>query len=282
MPTFGISMFVTDYSIQAAELAVAIEERGLDSMWVPEHTHIPTSRKSPYPSGGELPDRYYHSLDPFVALASAAVVTKRIKLATGICLVIERHPIHMAKQVASLDMISNGRVLFGIGAGWNAEEMENHGTPFKRRWGVLRERILAVREIWTKDVAEFHGKYVDFGPMWCWPKPVQPGGPPILLGSRSEKSLDRVAEFCDGWIPLNRPGTDYSDYLKALREAAARHGRRFEDLQLWMLSAPKTADGIKPFIDAGFSNFVTGVDSAKADAVLPQLDQFAEVAAKLR
>ena len=181
--TFGAMMFPTDYAIQPVELAQAVETRGLDSLFFPEHTHIPTSRKSPWPGGGDLPTEYWHTHDQFVALTAAAVATKRIKLGTGICLVIERDPIVLAKEVASLDVISGGRVILGIGGGWNAEEMENHGTNFKKRWKVLRERVQAMKEIWSKDVAEYHGEFVNFDPMWCYPKPIQAGGPPVLLGS---------------------------------------------------------------------------------------------------
>src|ERR1700746_3018859 len=201
MALFGAMMFPTDYAIQPVELAKAVEERGLDSLFFPEHTHIPTSRRSPWPGGGELPMEYSHTHDLFVALTAAAAVTKRIKLGTGICLVIERDPILLAKEVASLDVISNGRVVLGIGGGWNAEEMENHGTDFKRRWRLLRERVLAMKEIWSKDKAEFHGEFVNFDPIWSWPKPVQPSGPPVLLGSASSKSIERVMDFCDGWYP---------------------------------------------------------------------------------
>src|ERR1043165_8921783 len=162
---FGVTMFATDYAIPPHELAVEAEKRGYESVWFPEHSHIPTSRKSPWPGGPELPKFYYDTYDPFVALGAAAVATKKIKLGTGICLVVERDPIHCAKEVASVDRLSNGRFLFGIGAGWNAEEMEDHGTVFKTRFSLLRERVLAMKEIWTKEEAEFHGRFVDFDPI---------------------------------------------------------------------------------------------------------------------
>src|SRR5215470_5916476 len=161
---FGIAMFSTEYAIRPDELAREVEQRGFESLWLPEHTHIPASRKTPYPAGGALPREYWHTYDPFIALTAAAAATTRLLLATGICLVIERDPITTAKEVASLDKLSNGRVIFGIGGGWNAEEMEHHGTPFNERWKVLRERVLAMKEIWTKEKAEFHGKFVDFDP----------------------------------------------------------------------------------------------------------------------
>ncbi len=170
---FGIAIFPTDYGISMTELAPAVEEAGFESLWVAEHTHIPVSRESPWPSGGELPKHYWHTLDPFVALTVAAQASKRLKVATGICLVVERDPIHTAKQVASLDHVSSGRFIFGVGGGWNKEEMADHGTDFSKRWKLLRERVEAMKAIWTQDASEYHGDMVDFGPMWCWPKPIQ-------------------------------------------------------------------------------------------------------------
>jgi probable F420-dependent oxidoreductase len=199
---FGVSMFNTDYSIRIDDLALEVEARGLESLWVPEHTHIPKSRKSPWPGGPTLPKEYWHAHDPFVALATAAAVTSRLKIGTGICLVVERDPITLAKEVASLDFLSRGRFLFGIGSGWNAEEMENHGTDFKKRWRVLREKILAMKEIWTKDEAEFHGEFVNFDPIWSYPKPVQKPHPPILLGVNTPKGRERIVDYCDGWFPI--------------------------------------------------------------------------------
>jgi probable F420-dependent oxidoreductase len=281
MATFGAMMFPTDYAIQPAELAKAVEERGLDSLFFPEHTHIPSSRRTPFPGGGELPMEYSHTHDLFVALTAAAVVTKRIKLGTGICLVIEHDPILLAKQVASLDVISNGRVIFGIGGGWNAEEMEDHGTDFKRRWKVLRERILAMKEIWSKEKAEFHGEFVNFDPIWSWPKPVQPGGPPVLLGSGAKKCFERIADYCDGWIPINR-GDALKQGLQELKETVQRKGRCFEDMELVLFGASPREDSAKKLIDWGFSHIVFLLPPAKADTVLPLLDQQAKVADSLR
>ena len=181
MTDFGVLMFPADYAIQPIPLARAAEERGFESLFFPEHTHIPASRKSPWPGGGDLPQEYWRTHDPFVSLAAAAAVTRTLKVGTGITLVTERDPILMAKQVASLDAISEGRVLLGIGAGWNAEEMENHGVAYETRWKVLRERILAMRRIWTEDNPEFHGEFVDFEPIWSWTNPIQPGGPKVLM-----------------------------------------------------------------------------------------------------
>jgi len=283
MGTYGAMMFPTDYAIQPVELAKAVEERGLDSLFFPEHTHIPTSRRSPWPGGGELPMEYSHTHDLFVALTAAAVATKRIKLGTGICLVIERDPIVLAKEVASLDVISGGRVILGIGGGWNVEEMENHGTNFKRRWGLLRERVLAMKHIWSNEKAEFHGEFVNFDPIWCWPKPVQPGGPPILLGSEAKKALDRVVDYCDGWMPINRGGTDQLKLkVQELRDAASRAGRRFDDLQLGMFGVSPKEDSAKRLQDMGFSHLIFGLPPAKSDKVLPMLDTYAAIVAKLR
>jgi probable F420-dependent oxidoreductase len=282
MATFGAMMFPTDYAIQPVELAQAVEARGLDSLFFPEHTHIPTSRKSPWPGGGDLPTEYWHTHDQFVALTAAAVATKRIKLGTGICLVIERDPIVLAKEVASLDVISNGRVILGIGGGWNAEEMENHGTDFKRRWKVLRERVQAMREIWTKEVAEYHGEFVNFGPLWSYPKPVQKGGPPVLLGSEAKKGPERAVAYCDGWMPINRKPEQLAEGLKSLREAADRAGRKFESLTLGLFAAPGKEDAARRVMDMGFTHLIFPLPPAKSDAVLPLLDHYGTLAEKLR
>jgi len=282
MATFGVMMFPTDYAIQPVELAQAVETRGLDSLFFPEHTHIPTSRKSPWPGGGDLPLEYSHTHDQFVALTAAAVATKRIKLGTGICLVIERDPIVLAKEVASLDVISNGRVILGIGGGWNAEEMENHGTAFKKRWKVLRERVQAMKEIWTKDAAEYHGEFVNFDPIWSYPKPIQPGGPPILLGSEAKKGPERAVAYCDGWIPINRKPEEVAAGVKALREAADRAGRKFESLTLGLFAAPGKEDAARRVLDLGFTHLIFPLPPAKPDKVLPLLDQYAALAEKLR
>jgi len=195
---YGIVMFPTDYSIGAADLAKAVEQRGFESLFYPEHTHIPASRRTPWPGGADLPKEYWHTLDPFVALTAAAMVTEKLLLGTGIALIMERDPITTAKEVASVDMISNGRFLLGVGGGWNEEEMENHGTDPKRRFKVLRERIEAMKAIWTQDEAEYHGEFVDFDPVWSWPKPVQKPHPPVLIGGDSDHTLKRVIQY--GWL----------------------------------------------------------------------------------
>src|SRR5712664_3139396 len=204
------------------ELAPASEQLGFESLWVAEHSHIPTSRQSPWPAGGELPKHYWHTMDPFVALTVAALASKTIRIATGICLLIERDPIHTAKEVASLDHVSNRRFVFGIGGGWNKEEMADHGTDFHTRWKLLRERVEAMKSIWTEDVSEYHGELVNFGPMWCWPKPVQKPHPPVLLGGSGPKVLERVVAYADGWMP-NR-GADLPR-IPELQEMARAAGR---------------------------------------------------------
>ena len=219
---FGIAIFPTDYAISMAELAPAVEEAGFESLWVAEHSHIPTSRATPYPAGGELPRMYMHTMDPFVALTAAAVASKTLKVGTGICLLIERDPIHTAKEAASLDAISNGRFLFGIGGGWNREEMADHGTVFETRWKLLRERVEAVKAIWAQEEAEYHGEMVDFGPMWCWPKPVQKPHPPVLLGGNGPNVLKRVVAYADEWMPNRGAALQRIPELREMEQAAGR------------------------------------------------------------
>jgi probable F420-dependent oxidoreductase len=198
----GLTMFPTEYAIQPHDLAVEAEARGFESLWLPEHSHIPTSRKSPWPGGGELPKPYYYSYDPFVSLAAAAALTKTIKLATGVCLVIQRDPIHTAKEVSTLDRLCSGRFLFGVGAGWNAEEMADHGTAFETRFKLMRERILAMKEIWTHEKAKFAGEFVKFDETFQWPKPVQKPHPPIIIGGGFPHAAKRAIAYGDGWVPI--------------------------------------------------------------------------------
>ncbi len=276
---FGINMFPTDYSMQPVEIARAVEERGFDSLFFPEHTHIPCSRATPFPGGGELPKHYWHAHDPFVALSAAAAVTERIQLGTGICLIIERDPITTAKEIASLDMISNGRAVLGIGAGWNREEMENHGANYPKRWAVVREKVLAMREIWTQDEAEFHGEHVNFDPIWSYPKPVQPNGPPIWIGANSKWVFDRIADYADGWLPIGGLG---SGNMERLRAALDAKGRRVEDVTLALFGAPMDADKVAGRIEQGFDHLSFGVPPADADTVLPLLDRYAELVAQVK
>jgi probable F420-dependent oxidoreductase len=220
----GIALFATDYSIQPAELARLVEEREFESLFFTEHTHIPVRRETERPGGGELPRQYWHSYDLFVALSVAAAVTERIRIGSGVCLVVEHDPIVLAKAVASLDRLSGGRFLFGVGAGWNREEMRNHGTDPRRRFTVLRERVEAMKEIWTKDEPEYHGEYVDFDPIWCWPKPLQEPHPPVLVGGTGEKVLDRVLAYGDEWFPNRMESPEQlGQRIAELRERAGRH-----------------------------------------------------------
>jgi probable F420-dependent oxidoreductase len=220
---FGIAMFPTDEAVDPATLARLVEERGFESLFFPEHTHIPASRRTPYPAGGELPREYSRTLDPFVALTAAAAATGRLRIATGICLVVERDPITTAKEVASIDHVSGGRFMFGVGAGWNEEEMENHGTDPRRRFGLMRERIEAMKAIWTEDEASYHGEHVDFDSIWCWPKPISKPHPPVLVGGNGERVLDRVVAFGDEWMPNRASGLrERIEKLNRLAEEAGR------------------------------------------------------------
>jgi len=277
---YGVAMFPTDYAIQADALARELEARGFESLWLPEHTHIPTSRKSPWPGGADLPRDYWHTLDPFVALGAAAAVTKTIMLGTGICLVIERDPIILAKEVASLDFISGGRVLFGIGGGWNAEEMEDHGTPFGERWKILRERISAMKAIWTQEEAEYHGKYVNFDKLWSFPKPVQKPYPPILMGGSGPHARQRAAEFDGHWMPII--GRDPLDEAIAdLRQRAEKAGRDPGAVSVSLFGVRPDEGKLAGWRDMGVARVVFFVPSALAGTVLPLLDQYAAVARKV-
>jgi probable F420-dependent oxidoreductase len=264
---FGIAVFPTDYAIPMTELGPAVEEAGFESLWVAEHTHIPASRESPWPAGGELPKHYWHTLDPFIALTAAAQATKELKVGTGICLVIERDPIHTAKQVASLDLLSNGRFLFGIGAGWNREEMADHGTEFSTRLRLLRERVEAMKAIWTQDVSEYHGEMVDFGPMWSWPKPTQKPHPPIILGGSGPSVVKRVVAYADGWMP-NRG--EVLSRIPELRELAKAAGRG--DIPITVYPAA-TKEDIEEMEEAGVDRCIWYVPPDGRDQARTRLDE---------
>jgi probable F420-dependent oxidoreductase len=269
---FGIAVFPTDYAAVPGTIARLVEERGFESLFFPEHTHIPVSRRTPYPGGGELPPEYSHTLDPFVALTAAAMATERLLVATGICLVVERDPITTAKEVASLDHVSGGRFLFGVGAGWNEEEMENHGTDPRRRFGLMRERVEAMKAIWTEDEAQYHGRYVDFDPIWSWPKPVQKPHPPILVGGNGPKVLDRVLAFGDEWMP-NSIGDEQKFFARVaeLQERARAAGRGA--IPITFSGAPTKADLIGRLANAGIHRCVFYVRPAQADEIERQLDE---------
>jgi probable F420-dependent oxidoreductase len=275
---YGVVMFATEYAIQPDELARALEERGFESVWFPEHTHIPASRQSPWPGGGDLPREYWSSYDPFVALMAAGAATRRLRLGTGICLVVERDPITTAKEVATLDRLSGGRVLFGIGGGWNAEEMANHGTQFKTRWRLLRERVLAMKEIWTKREAEFHGELVRFDRMWADPKPLQTPHPPIIVGGDGATTFDRVVEFGDGWMPILRPNRPNPvERIPELRARMTKAGRDPKTAPVSLFFAPPNRPGLDALEQAGVARAIFGLPSEPRDRVLPKLDAYAKL-----
>jgi len=266
---FGVAIFPTDYAISMTELAPAAEEVGFESLWVAEHSHIPTSRESRWPGGDQLPTQYWHTIDPFIALTMAATASKTLLVGTGICLVIERDPIHTAKEVASVDHVSNGRFIFGVGGGWNREEMADHGTDFSRRWKLLRERVEAMKAIWTQDEAEYHGELVDFGPMLSWPKPVQKPHPPIILGGSGPKILERVVRYADGWMP-NRG--DVLERIPELREMEQAAGRGHIPVSYY----PKpNAEEIERVAKAGVERCIYYVPADGRDAALRKLDELA-------
>jgi probable F420-dependent oxidoreductase len=274
---YGVLMFATEYAIAPDELARALEERGFESLWLPEHTHIPTSRRSPWPAGGELPREYWSTYDPFVALTAAAAATRRLKLGTGICLVVERDPIVTAKEVASLDRLSGGRFLFGIGGGWNAEEMAHHGTAFKTRWRLLRERVLAMKEIWTKDEAEFHGEFIRFDKIWADPKPLQKPHPPIIIGGDGTTTFDRVVEIGDGWMPILRPNRPSPvERIPELRARLRKAGRDPKTAPVSLFFAPPDRAALDGLAAAGVERAIFGLPSEPRDAVLPRLDAYAK------
>ena len=276
----GVCMFATDYAIRVDELARAAEDRGYESLWVPEHTHIPTSRRTPFPGGAQLPKEYSHTLDPFVSLMAAAAATTRLRIGTGICLVIERDTITMAKEVASLDLLSGGRFEFGIGGGWNAEEMEHHGTTFKTRFKKLEEQVRAMTEIWTKEAAEFHGEHVNFDPIWSWPKPAQKPHPPVLLGGESSHTLQRVVDFCDGWFPRARAADRILTGLADLRERAAKARRDMKTISVSVFGAGPDEAALERYAEAGITRAILRLPSEGRDAVLPLLDQWSKLIPK--
>jgi len=270
----GAFYFPVDYGIDISELARALEDRGFDSLYVPEHTHIPLSRRTPFPGGGELPKRYSHTHDPFVALSFAAAATKNLILGTGICLIPERDPIVTAKCVASLDQLSGGRFVFGIGGGWNVEEMENHGAQYKTRFKLMRERILAMKAIWTEEEAAFHGEMVDFDPVWSSPKPKQKPHPPILLGGETDYTLRRVVEYCDGWFPRPQRGWDIRRERDRLKKMADERGRDFSELFISVFRAPADAAALAEYREASIQEVVLEIPDRGRDEILNVLDSY--------
>ena len=274
---YGVQMFPTDYAIPVTELGKACEDLGFESLFFPEHTHIPTSRRTPWPGGAELPKEYSHTLDPFVACGAVAGVTKNLKMGTGICLVMQRDPITLAKEVASVDFLSGGRFLFGIGGGWNEDEMENHGTKPTLRWKILRERILAMKEIWTNDEAEFHGQFVNFDPIWSWPKPAAKPHPPILIGGAGPRTLERVIEYGDGWMPIGgRSGAILGAKIKELQQMAKDAGRG--EIPVSVFGVPPSKEALENYAAMGVDRAIFGLRPEGAENVIPALKRYAEVA----
>jgi probable F420-dependent oxidoreductase len=277
---FGLCTFPTDYSMPFPDLAVAAEERDFESIWVAEHSHIPKTRKTPYPMGGDLPKMYYDTLDPFTVLAAAASVTRKIKLATGICLVIQRDPIHTAKEVASVDQLSKGRFLFGVGAGWNQDEMENHGTNYERRFAILRERVEAMKAIWTQQEATYHGEHVNFDAIYAWPKPVQKPHPPIHVGGAFPGGAKRAIQWGNGWIPVgDAEGAlrRMPDVMKLAKEA----GRDPAEIEVSIYYCPPEPDLLKRLRDGGVARAIFGLPSEPREKLLPILDHYRQVAQQL-
>jgi probable F420-dependent oxidoreductase len=284
MIAYGASMFFTDYTIMPGALAAALEARGFDSVWAPEHSHIPLSRRTPFPGGGDLPKKYYDCMDPFVALTAAAAATKQLLLGTGVCLVAQRDPIQTAKLVASVDQVSGGRFLFGIGNGWNQDEMENHGTEFKTRHKRARESVEAMRAIWTQDVAEYHGEIVDFGPMQAWPKPARKPHPPVYVGGAFPYSARRAIRYADGWLPQAARHGSYrqiGEMIPEFRRMATEAGRDPDTIAITVWHSRRDPEQIKRYADMGVERVVFALESEAEAAVLAKADGIAEMMQKI-
>ena len=279
----GAVMFFTEYSMSPAALARELEDRGFESLWVPEHSHIPLSRVSPYPGGGPLPRPYYDILDPFLALNTAAAVTTKLKIGTGVCLMNQRDPIQTAKMVSTIDQLSAGRFLFGIGNGWNRDEMENHGTDFASRHKLVRERTEAMKAIWTQDDAEYHGELVNFDKMNQWPKPVQKPHPPIIVGGAFPFAARRAIRYGDGWIPradrLEKDGVGV--LIDKFRQMATEAGRDPASLPITIFRVPEKIDQLRFCQQIGIDRVVFSLPADKEDSILPILDRWSELQRRL-
>jgi len=273
----GVCYFPTDYGIGMTELGRALEDRGFKSLYVPEHTHIPLSRKTPFPGGGEIPKRYSHTHDPFVALAFAAAATKKLKVGTGILLVPQHDPIVTAKAIASLDQLSGGRFVFGIGAGWNEDEMNNHGIQYADRFNQMGDRVKAMKALWTQEEASYKGKFAKFDATWSYPKPYQKPHPPILLGGESDHTLRRIIDYCDGWLPRPR-GFDPVEGAARLHKMAMEKGRDPKTLSITVFAAPPKADVLESYKKAGIQGALLAIPDASRDEILRQLDEWAPLA----
>ena len=267
---FGIATFVTDEGIRPGPLGRALEERGFDSLFVAEHSHIPASRETPYPGRGELPRVYYRTLDPFVLLTAAAAATTNLLVGTGIALLPQRDVFHTAKEVASLDLLSGGRFMFGVGVGWNREEMRDHGVDPATRGPLMNEQLAALKELWTKDQAEFHGTYVSFGPAYSWPKPVQRPHPPIVIGGESEAALDRLLRYGDEWLPR---GHTRPERIREVRQWLADNGRGHVPCTVFGPSGPESA---RPFAEAGVERVALMLPTMPEAKTLAALDRLAQ------
>jgi probable F420-dependent oxidoreductase len=272
----GLTMFPTAYAITPSDLGREAEARGYESLFFPEHSHIPVNRRSPWPGGGELPEEYKHTYDPFVALSAVAAVTTRLRIGTGVCLVVQRDPITTAKEVASLDCLSSGRFLFGIGAGWNREEMADHGTDPRTRMALLQQRIEAMKAIWTEDRASYHGRFVDFDPMWSWPKPVQRPHPPVLVGGSGPAVLDRVLAFGDEWMPLRIPDPEELGRQVAELQVRARDAGR-SPVPVTLFGASRDPATLEKLADSGVTRAVLPLRPLGRDELLPTLDRDEEL-----
>jgi probable F420-dependent oxidoreductase len=276
---FGLSMFLTDETIAPVELGRAAEDAGFDALFVPEHTHIPASRESPWSGGAELPRQYWHTLDPFVALSAIAATTQRLRLGTGIALIVERDPILLAKEAATLDVVSGGRFELGIGAGWNFEEMRNHGTDPDARFRVMRERAMAIRAIWTEEEASFHGEHVDFDRIWSWPKPVQVPHPPMWIGGTGPRVFDRVLEYGDGWFPNMRDLDELAPRMAELQRRAADAGRGRVPVTYFGLRDPDE-EKVAKLAAAGVDRVLLMVPPAGADETRRCLERYAALGSR--
>lgn len=274
----GVFIFLTDYCIAVDELARELEARGFESMFQPEHTHIPSSRETPFPGGGDLPREYSNTYDPFVSLSIAAACTTKLKVGTGICLIPQREPIQTAKSVASLDRLSNGRFVFGIGGGWNVEEMNNHGAQYKTRFRILRERVEAMQQIWREEAATYHGDFVNFDAVWSNPKPVQKPNPPVLLGGETDYTLARVAAFCDGWMPRGGAFDPARDTAR-LHAKADEAGRDPSELSITVFRAPPEKAALESYAEHGVQRALLGIPPLPRDDVLRLLDEYAPLVA---
>lgn len=283
---YGVTMFVTDVSIDVVSLARAVEARGLDSLWLPEHTHIPTSRKTTHPSGGELPEKYKRSIDPLVGLAAAATATSGLSLGTGILLPAQRDPIVTAKAVATLDHLADGRLSLGVGFGWNEDEIADHGVAFGERRSVAREHVLAMQALWHDDEAGFSGDHVEIPPSWSWPKPVQQGADgrpavPVLLGGAAGPQLfAHAVEYADGWMPVG--GAGIAAALPDLRAALDQAGRDPASFSIVPFASLPDPGKLDHYAELGVAETVFDLPSAPADEVLPVLDRYAALVAERR